>query len=476
MRHLLLLSTALLFSIQLFAIKASVEIYRFMSDDKPYVEVNYRVLAESLSSDALQAIQQHEVQSTILIKQGEEIVNFSKNLLTYQGASDLLDVQRFALSAGDYMVSLELSDPNGNSPSFKVEKSISIAYDQKPSFSDISILATAKSESVESPLVKNGIYMEPLPYGVLEEPNNTMLTYCELYNFNTQPEDKYFIEYTVVQGYDDNPGAVELKKYKRIKSGEESVHLLNMDVSSLPSGAYHFMMILRDATKAELARKSANFIRTNHSADVAQLSRRSKAYETSFVHDIASDSLNYYLQAVSPVAQEPLRSALDEAFSSDDETTKRLYLHNYWKKQSPNSAEAMCKAYMKVARVVDDQFFNGTSYGFDTDMGYIFLRYGKPDDRMVVDDEPSALPYQIWRYNHIAATGEYNVKFLFYAPTLNHRDFRLLHSSCRVELQNPSWEAELYKKLTDDLVNNRDGSTSVKDGMGKRARDNWTDF
>lgn len=466
----------LLISFQLKAIKAAVEVYRFASDAQPYIEVNYRVFANSLHNDPLVALPEYEVLSTIMVYQDAEVVTYAKNLLKHADTTDMLDVQRFALDPGKYLVSVELSDPNGKSSTFKVEKEIEVAAVAKPSLSDVSLLAAAKSSDWESPLVKNGIYMEPAPYGVYDESQQQLLAYLELYKLNLSATDKYFLEYTILSGYKGQNAEPQLTKYKRIKPGEEAIHLLRMNIADLPSGAYHFNVQLRNAKKELVTSSAVNFLRDNPEADKAQLSRRSKGFENSFVHHIAEDSLNYYLQAVSPIAKEPLRSALDEAFASEDILTKKLYLHNYWKDQAGDQAELMCNAYMRVARIVDKQFWNGTSHGFDTDLGYIFLRYGKPDDMIIVDDEVSALPYQIWRYNHIAATGENNVKFLFYAPTLNHRDFELLHSTCRLELQNPSWEAEIYKKKPDDIIQNRDGGATVRDGITKRARDVWDDF
>jgi len=52
-----------------------------------------------------------------------------------------------------------------------------------------------------------------------------------------------------------------------------------------------------------------------------------------------------------------------------------------------------------------------------------------------------------------------------------HRDFRLLHSTCRVELQTPSWEAELYRRLPEETVGNQGEARSVNDGFSRRARD-----
>jgi len=59
---------------------------------------------------------------------------------------------------------------------------------------------------------------------------------------------------------------------------------------------------------------------------------------------------------------------------------------------------------------------------------------------------------------------------------LSHRDYRLLHSTCRLENQNRSWEAELYKKNPEEIVGNPGEVMTTNDGFTRRARDLWNDF
>ena len=73
---------------------------------------------------------------------------------------------------------------------------------------------------------------------------------------------------------------------------------------------------------------------------------------------------------------------------------------------------------MKVAEKVDLYFKSGFGYGFETDRGYTYLKYGPPADIVTVEDEPSAPPYEIWVYYDFPMTSQSNVKFLFYNPII----------------------------------------------------------
>jgi GWxTD domain-containing protein len=148
--------------------------------------------------------------------------------------------------------------------------------------------------------------------------------------------------------------------------------------------------------------------------------------------------------------------------------SKQFFLHKYWTNQGGKYAEKAFEAYMKVARVVDENYRSGFAYGFETDRGHIFLKYGKPDDVIPVEDEPSAPPYEIWFYTVFPATHQNDVRFLFYNPSLTRNGFELLHSTAIGEIRNEKWEIELYRDAT--LENHGVNDTAVGDNVYRVAK------
>ena len=81
-----------------------------------------------------------------------------------------------------------------------------------------------------------------------------------------------------------------------------------------------------------------------------------------------------------------------------------MYLYSYWALYNPNNAKAAYDAYMDVARAVDKTYDSGFGYGFESDRGFVFMKYGKPSDVTQVEDETDAPPYEIWSYNDFPKT------------------------------------------------------------------------
>ena len=125
---------------------------------------------------------------------------------------------------------------------------------------------------------------------------------------------------------------------------------------------------------------------------------------------------------------------------------------------------------MQLAAAVDKEYHSAFGYGFETDRGHILLKYGFPDDKIAVKDEPSAPPYEIWFYHDFPATNQSDVRFLFYNPSLAGGDYTLLHSTATGEVHNARWQMILYSDaITEpeagDFINARD----VRDNINRRA-------
>ena len=136
--------------------------------------------------------------------------------------------------------------------------------------------------------------------------------------------------------------------------------------------------------------------------------------------------------------------------------------------QSGKLAGPAFESYMRIAKVVDYTYQSGFGFGFETDRGWVFLKYGKPNDVIEVEDEPSAPPYEIWFYNTFPATHQTNVRFLFYNPSLTRNGHELLHSTARGEVNNARWEVELYKDAT--LETPGVNETEMGDNVHRNAR------
>ena len=137
-----------------------------------------------------------------------------------------------------------------------------------------------------------------------------------------------------------------------------------------------------------------------------------------------------------------------------DEMYMRYFIYNFWLNRNTGKPEKEWEAYAEKVREVNKMFGNQAIPGYETDRGVIFLKYGKPDDRVVVGGEQGSLPYEIWQYNSIRGAGKDGV-FLFYRPENMANDMRLLHSTVTGEVRDMNWKAYLFPNGVPDVVESK---------------------
>ena len=140
-----------------------------------------------------------------------------------------------------------------------------------------------------------------------------------------------------------------------------------------------------------------------------------------------------------------------------DEMYMRYFIYNFFHARNENDPEQAWKEFADKVREVNKMFGTTSSPGYQSDRGYIYLKYGKPNDIITVENEPGSLPYEIWQYNSIAVKDHRysNQFFLFYRPADMITGFELLHSTLPGELHNNGWRNYLY---TDGYPGNNSNS------------------
>lgn len=123
------------------------------------------------------------------------------------------------------------------------------------------------------------------------------------------------------------------------------------------------------------------------------------------------------------------------------------YLTGFWLERSASVAEAEARHVQYTQRIeFVDAAYGDCKYGQGslTEMGNIYLRFGKPTTVVQRHHEPDYYPYEIWHYYK---AGRFNNKrFLFYAPHVVGECFELLHSDMLGERQNEDWLSQLRSR------------------------------
>lgn len=482
-QQLTILFYTLLFISNSYAQDASVTFATFKAPSQTYVEFYLHVIGKTVEfkpatpADSTQL--QASVQFTLVIKQADKIIKvdkFNLNSPVSEKAKDFVDLKRYALPNGEYTLEVQVAD--NQSDKIPQEYKIPFKMDFQETDitqSDIQLLASFEKAESKGLLVKNGIYMEPLPFNFYGKRASTLYFYNEVYGTDKLSED-YLVSYSIERRVNGGSQSI-LIGHKRKSPQPVLPVLLKMDIGELPSGNYNLVVEVRDRTKAVLSKKSIYFQRSNPYLNLKELTSSEVNLEQEFVNLLDAEQLEYSLRALTPITLPRNIEVLNLLLKEENLSAQRLYLFNYWAKRSPNDPEGGYKDYMEVAKAVDNTFNSGFRYGFESDRGYTYLKYGRPSDKINVSNEPSAPPYEIWSYNDFPMTNQSNVKFLFYNPSLDDASYILLHSTARGEVNNPQWERELYKDAYNDVQgNDYFGGTNVANGVNRRAKELFNDY
>lgn len=447
-----------------------------------YLETYIRVLGNTVEfkqnssqSEMLSA----GVELTLIISIGEDIIAFEKYILNSPlstSPQDFLDVKRFALMSSKYTLKLEAKDINDETNTLILEKTVYVdEFVEDINISGIQLFGSVQPSTPSNHLSKNGLLMEPLTYGFVSSDIQVLNIYTEVYKSEIS-KMPYFVRYAIMDGYSDGVGEVSIQKFKKLGDKLNEPLLLKLPVDKLPSGQYHVLIELFDKTKQTLATRKVNFVRSNPEFDIAFWKSYNQDDTYSFLSDFSGEELNYALRAISAIVYEPKKSLMNFMIKEAPIKAQRKFLLDFWNDNAPGSPEFSYQKYMEVVKAIDLEYNSNVGYGFETDRGYIFLRYGKPNNILSIDTEPDSYPYEIWYYNYLKETNQTNVRFIFYNKSLAHNDYSILHSTCIGERQNPAWEVELYRKGLEVPSSSPIDDVSVQDSWQRNAKRYFNDY
>ncbi|MEL7222097.1 MAG: GWxTD domain-containing protein [Bacteroidota bacterium] len=483
MKHLSVLILCLLGSWQLVAQGANLSFARFASPQGNYVELYLHFSGSNLGAAAVtDSTVQATVDVLLLFEQEEKLIRYDKfrlNSPVGERVVDFVDLKRYPLPNGNYQLTVEVTDASDTTRTKRYTTPVEMNFaDNQLLQSDIQLLtAVSSSEEEDGVFVKNGVRMEPLAFNFYGRGTKTMSLYHEIYHSDTQIGDAFVVSYRVDK-LENGEAKTILLGHKRQAPAPVNPLLLQLDISEVPSGNYQLVIDVRDRERNLISSRSTLFQRSNPLLDAIELEAALAEInmEEEFVNTLDSADLEYSLRAIMPLVPQKDVEMIDYILRGDSVNSQRMYLYRFWANENRANPQQEYLAYMEVAKAVDQMFQSGFRHGFETDRGYIYLKYGRPSDMVRNELEPSAPPYEIWSYNRVERTRQNNVRFIFYNPSLAADDFILLHSDVIGERQNPQWELELYRDSPTEHPNDFIGGEEVGDNIGRRARKLLTDY
>lgn len=465
------------------ALDTGVSFAVYATPDKPYVEVNIEVAAATVTFKPVDSIHlQAGVETLILIKQGDVVVAFEKYILNSPLVAfpqNLLDVKRMVVPNGEYTLEITFQDiyEPGNKDVFS--SPLSVALGESIHLSDVQLLRGFKADDSDNPFTKNGFYLEPLPFNFYDKHATLLAFYAEIYHSNRGLADgKYLVRYFIEEEKGNGIKNLISVGTQRKKAAPIDAVLVQMDISKLVSGNYSLTVELRNSANELLQTRTLSFQRSNPLFEVDEKNITDEVLSQQFTEKLDEEALRYGLRAISALAVGEESESLKNILQGTDLKPMRYYLFRHFVRIDANNPEQAYRSFLETAAAVHAKFQSGFRYGFETDRGRTFLRFGQPDDYIHVEDDPGAPPYEIWVYYNFPKTNQKNVKFLFYNPSLAGEDFILLHSTARGEISNPRWERTLYSRAAGEQYegSNYNDATTMQRNSGRNARVYFEDF
>ena len=380
----------------------------------------------------------------------------------------IMDLRKINLKKGKINYQITITDQ------IKSENSLSFSYDVEPTemksglfFSSIQLIDTLfPVQSKDSLFFKNGINQIPFVVDFLE--NKKTLHYfaaCYQTQEALKENQNYFIK-TFISKKPLESTIYNLSKTSILQHQTTNYIQGDFPIAMLKSGNYYLNMIVEDSFKQTLLTNSLFFQVLNKKPEAFSKPTEEKVIEQktdsisyvnlskTFIVKYTPAQIRAILKMLLPISEPSERNRISEFLRSSDEMYSRYFIYNFWATREPNNPEQAWNLYAEKVKVVNKSFGSSSKPGYETDRGIIQLKYGAPTERIIVNNEDGAYPYEIWQYNNLPKNP--NALFLFYKPGIAVTQYDLLHTTVLGEVRNKQWRNNLYLNGTNaDPLNSK---------------------
>jgi GWxTD domain-containing protein len=301
-----------------------------------------------------------------------------------------LSVGQVSLTAppGAYMINFGIGDLNAGTSSLNEKEVTVVNYDtNEPVFSDLELASSvaAADKGEESEFIKGDLQVIPNPTKLINDRQAELLIYYELYGLGGSAESpaRYNLHYFIQLVN----GKVFLRNKEILEAVSNGVSKVSgFDLEGFPTGPYEVVVKLMDEKdEVELAEARKEFVYYHETTpeEVAEFKSKYLPYTKAEAETIKRE--------ISYVAT---KSEL-EAFEAMSDEDKPIFVELFWKRRdpTPQTDENEYKdAFYERFEYAETYFSTPFRRGADTDMGYIYVKFGPPED---VTREPAGLPSDV---------------------------------------------------------------------------------
>ena len=433
---------------------------QFLNEGEPYLEVQVEFMAEGLqwlmSRDSL--VRAAAQWTVVAYDSTGTVAGFSKATArtgALPGPGDFVDIARIPLKPGPHVLELEVSDVAlPDAPALEHEAVVNIDVPNDLDISDLFLVqGVAPAQDPPTSLTRSGKEVLPLVDQRISADAEYIPFYGELYGTHLEfGEGGAFL---VVAGFRE-PGGEWVESTRRFIRKKGAPVLPLLETVPVPDpGLYELVVEVQTPDQSLLMARSL-FVEVVGSAeqDAAEAAGALSLFVMAF-ND--RDTLYAALETLLPIADAGERRTIEYTLRGADLRPMQAFLDQFWTVRHPDDPESGWLTYRREVGIADYEYGSCPNReGHETDMGWILLRYGRPNTVVQRHNGTQYYPYEIWHYHK---AGQFNNRrFLFYTPQVVGECFELLHSDHPQELRNADWldilkTRELGHSVSETAVN-----------------------
>jgi len=205
-------------------------------------------------------------------------------------------------------------------------------------------------------------------------------------------------------------------------AGTTCARALSIDVRALEKGEHTLHIVVLDSLSGQTAMAKKRFWIHEPTVQVQVL-------------PMSGEDIKRYRDQIKYIASRDELRLFDELNNEG----KTNFLLNFWRAKDETPATPQNEYMQNLFSRIDyaNKHFKGKENGLNSDMGRVFVVYGKPDDIENYNWEGGAKSYKIWQY--FTAGGQHSFIFV----DRNHEGiFYLVHSTVEGEIKNENWKTQ----------------------------------
>ena len=204
---------------------------------------------------------------------------------------------------------------------------------------------------------------------------DTISFYVEIYNTLKILGDtgEYLISY-YIEEENSRKKVRENIRFIKAKGEVVKVVLAKLNLSSIYSGNYRFVIKVNDKNNKLLAIRAFSFQRSKHPVEVNYDNLLEVAINNTFVsHMKNKDALINHLKCIQVISTGNEVIYAQNRIKADDVYDMQQFFYYFWEKRNPADPERAWKEYHAKVKHVNDRYGSIMFQGFETARGRIFL-------------------------------------------------------------------------------------------------------